>query len=67
MSRSGGMADAKDSKSFARKGVWVQVPPPALDLTSKKAALLHSSIPDTAINEDVLQRPTQCSRDMSMD
>ena len=36
MSRSGGMADAKDSKSFARKGVWVQVPPPALDLTSKK-------------------------------
>lgn len=28
--RSGGMADATDSKSVARKGVWVQVPPPAL-------------------------------------
>ena len=25
------MADAADSKSVARKGVWVQVPPPALD------------------------------------
>jgi hypothetical protein len=24
------MADATDSKSVARKGVWVQVPPPAL-------------------------------------
>ena len=23
------MADAKDSKSFVRKGVWVQIPPPA--------------------------------------
>jgi hypothetical protein len=30
-SRSGGMADAADSKSVARKGVWVQVPPPALE------------------------------------
>src|SRR5262249_39102672 len=27
LSRSGGMADALDSKSSARKGVWVQVPP----------------------------------------
>ncbi len=25
--QSGGMADAADSKSVARKGVWVQVPP----------------------------------------
>ncbi len=25
--QSGGMADALDSKSSARKGVWVQVPP----------------------------------------
>ena len=25
--QSGGMADATDSKSVARKGVWVQVPP----------------------------------------
>ena len=24
------MADAADSKSVARKGVWVQVPPPVL-------------------------------------
>ena len=29
-SRSGGMADALDSKSSTRKGVWVQVPPPVL-------------------------------------
>lgn len=28
-SRSGGMADAEDSKSFVRKDVWVQIPPPA--------------------------------------
>src|ERR1700752_1543736 len=27
--RSGGMADAADSKSVARKGVWVRLPPPA--------------------------------------
>jgi len=27
------MADAADSKSVARKGVWVQVPPPALQKT----------------------------------
>ena len=26
--RSGGMADAADSKSVARKGVWVRLPPP---------------------------------------
>ena len=30
VSRSGEMADATDSKSVARKGVWVQVPPPVL-------------------------------------
>ena len=30
-SRSGGMADAADSKSVASNGVWVQVPPPALE------------------------------------
>jgi hypothetical protein len=30
MRRSGGMADAPDSKSGFRKEVWVQVPPPAL-------------------------------------
>ena len=27
------MADAADSKSVARKGVWVQVPPPALTVS----------------------------------
>ncbi len=32
------MADAADSKSVARKGVWVQVPPPALTTTSSSAA-----------------------------
>ena len=26
------MADATDSKSVARKGVWVQVPPPVLSV-----------------------------------
>ena len=31
------MADAADSKSVARKGVWVQVPPPALrDAVSRR-------------------------------
>ena len=30
-SRSGEMADAADSKSVASNGVWVQVPPPALE------------------------------------
>ena len=30
ISRSGGMVDAADSKSVARKGVRVQVPPSAL-------------------------------------
>jgi hypothetical protein len=30
ISRSGGMADALDSKSSIRKNVWVQVPPPVL-------------------------------------
>src|SRR5689334_11129298 len=28
-SRSGGMADAADSKSVGRKAVWVRLPPPA--------------------------------------
>jgi hypothetical protein len=27
------MADAADSKSVARKGVWVRLPPPALSKT----------------------------------
>ena len=35
-SRSGGMADAADSKSVARKGVWVQVPPPALRIRRER-------------------------------
>src|SRR5690606_1292225 len=29
--RRGGMADAEHSKCFVRKGVWVRVPPPALN------------------------------------
>jgi len=37
--RSGGMADALDSKSSVRKDVWVQVPPPAfLSLSSSERA-----------------------------
>src|ERR1044072_1621362 len=36
--RSGGMADARDSKSRIRKGVWGQVPPPVLIIL----AMLHS-------------------------
>ena len=31
-SRSGEMADAADSKSVASNGVWVQVPPPVLEI-----------------------------------
>ena len=38
-SRSGEMADATDSKSVARKGVWVQVPPPVLLLQRKRRLL----------------------------
>ena len=30
------MADAADSKSVARKGVWVQVPPPALRIRRER-------------------------------
>ena len=30
------MADATDSKSVARKGVWVQVPPPAFETTGSQ-------------------------------
>ena len=36
------MADAKDSKSFARKGVWVQVPPPVFEITQRKNRLFDS-------------------------
>src|SRR5690348_9222615 len=42
------MADAEDSKSFARKGVWVQVPPPASKQERARAiarARIHSLIP----------------------
>ena len=35
--RSGEMADATDSKSVARKGVWVQVPPPVLQNRRERA------------------------------
>lgn len=35
--RSGGMADALDSKSSVRKGVWVRVPPSVLFLSSSAA------------------------------
>ena len=36
------MADAADSKSVARKGVWVQLPPPVLNmLTDYLSAALH--------------------------
>jgi hypothetical protein len=34
------MADAADSKSVARKGVWVQVPPPALDSNGGKRQIV---------------------------
>jgi hypothetical protein len=32
--RSGGMADAADSKSVGRKAVWVRLPPPALSFSN---------------------------------
>ncbi len=34
------MADATDSKSVARKGVWVQVPPPAFGPACKGEQVL---------------------------
>jgi hypothetical protein len=37
--RSGGMADASDSKSDAGNSVWVQVPSPALTQKSRKHAI----------------------------
>ena len=37
--RSGGMADASDSKSDAGNSVWVQVPSPALRKKSRKHAI----------------------------
>ncbi len=33
------MADATDSKSVARKGVWVQVPPPAFGTVGNQATV----------------------------
>ena len=33
------MADATDSKSVARKGVWVQVPPPAFETTDRQTTV----------------------------
>src|SRR5258708_26773107 len=41
--RSGGMADAADSKSVARKGVWVRLPPPAPELSVVYGTVLRSS------------------------
>jgi hypothetical protein len=43
-SRSGGMADATDSKSVARKGVWVQVPPPAVEASDSRFGLTWGSV-----------------------
>ena len=53
--RSGGMADAADSKSVARKGVWVQVPPPALLTTrEKKGFLIKDSRPPSSSGDAAL-------------
>ncbi len=35
------MADATDSKSVARKGVWVQVPPPAFETKGNQATVFE--------------------------
>ena len=43
------MADAKDSKSFARKGVWVQVPPPVFKQSRVKIDFLIPCITDHLI------------------
>src|SRR5262245_13944677 len=42
--RSGGMADAPDSKSGHRKVVWVQVPPSALTLRSDESAFTFARL-----------------------
>jgi hypothetical protein len=42
------MADAADSKSVARKGVWVQVPPPALQKRRERVGftIVRPHVPD---------------------
>ena len=52
MSRSGGMADAKDSKSFARKGVWVQVPPPVFQAIVRGEQVLVEEFERTPLEDD---------------
>ncbi len=46
------MADAKDSKSFARKGVWVQVPPPVFQAIVKGEQVLVEEFERTPLEDD---------------
>jgi hypothetical protein len=48
VSRSGGMADAPDSKSGARKGVWVRVPPSVFFIS----IFLQKNFPLSTINKN---------------
>src|SRR5437762_12187626 len=46
--RSGGMADAPDSKSGPRKWVWVQVPPSAIR-TCSQSERLENAVPPVSL------------------
>ncbi len=46
------MADATDSKSVARKGVWVQVPPPAVSASVGAA--------DVGVSDNSPQKADDC-------
>src|SRR5215831_7561316 len=54
-SRSGGMADAPDSKSGPRKWVWVQVPPSAVVGDRARAGRHCSAMISTLFRFDTLQ------------
>lgn len=47
--QSGGMADALDSKSSVRKGVWVRVPPSVFHVTYSSCRFHHNCIAQCAV------------------
>ena len=58
------MADATDSKSVARKGVWVQVPPPVLVLFEIFSfGDFHDKVPNPNSNPNSWVRETDWHRD----
>ena len=61
------MADATDSKSVVRKGVWVQVPPRALVVSSEKISMETDMIfrSSTRLVERRLRRTSSTLREKS--